>query len=167
MIPYSPNERYQFIENALLAEDNLLSVRELCELASVSRSGFYYWRGNKDKIAKREARDLADFSLILQAYNHRGFKKGARSIQMRLLRLKPAVRMNLKKIRRLMDKYGLRCPIRKVNPYKKMLKNAHESRICKNILDRKFENYGPRKVLLTDITYIPYINNQKKCLPIW
>lgn len=112
MIPYSPNERYQFIESAFHAENNLLSISELCELASVSRSGSYYWRENKDKISQREARDMADFKLILQAYSYRGYKKGARSIQMRLLRLKPAVKMNLKKIRRLMIKYGLQCPIR-------------------------------------------------------
>lgn len=30
------------------------------------------------------------------------------------------------------------------------------SRIADNLLERKFTEYGPRKVLLTDITYIPY-----------
>ena len=38
-----------------------------------------------------------------------------------LLHRDPAVIMNLKKIRRLMDKYGLMCPIRKANPYRRMV----------------------------------------------
>ena len=28
--------------------------------------------------------------------------------------------------------------------------------VAENLLERKFTEYGPRKVLLTDITYIPY-----------
>lgn len=32
-----------------------------------------------------------------------------------------------------------------------------------NILDRKFREYGSRKVLLTDITYLPYDKGSKRC----
>jgi hypothetical protein len=39
---------------------------------------------------------------------------------MSLLHRNPPVVMNVKKIRRLMDKYGLSCPIRKANPYRRM-----------------------------------------------
>lgn len=63
--------------------------------------------------------------------------------------------MNLKKIRRLMGKYGLACPIRKANPYRRMAKAMKSDAIAANLLNREFEKYGPRKVLLTDITYIP------------
>ena len=41
---------------------------------------------------------------------------------MRLLHLDPPVVMNIKKIRRLMRKYGLFCPIRQANPYRRMAK---------------------------------------------
>lgn len=70
--------------------------------------------------------------------------------------------MNLKKVRRLMNKYGLFCPIRKPNPYKKMMKALEESTVAPNLLERKFREYGPRTVLLTDITYLFY-NNHQKC----
>lgn len=60
-----------------------------------------------------------------------------------------------------MNKYGLVCPIRKANPYKRMAKAIKTNHIAENILDRKFTEYGARKVLLTDITYIPY--NEKHC----
>lgn len=71
-------------------------------------------------------------------------------------------KMNLKKVRRLMKKYGLFCPIRKSNPYKKMMKALEESTIAPNLLERKFREYGPRAVLLTDITYL-YYESHRKC----
>ena len=69
--------------------------------------------------------------------------------------------MNRKKIQRLMRKYNLKCPIRKPNPYKQMLKAIEISTVADNLLERKFKEYGPRYVLLTDITYLFY-GNQKK-----
>ena len=73
---------------------------------------------------------------------------------MRLLH--QGIRMNLKKIRRLMKKYSLLCPIRKANPYRRTAKELHTNAVADNRLKREFRKHGPRKVLLTDITYIPY-----------
>ena len=69
--------------------------------------------------------------------------------------------MNLKKIRRLMRKFGLRCPIRQRNPYKEMMRNLQTSHVAPNVVNRDFRSRGPRKVLLTDITYLFY--SDKKC----
>ena len=73
---------------------------------------------------------------------------------MRLLRHDPPVVMNLKKVYRLMRKYGLKCPIRKANPYRRIMKALKESNYAKNILNREFKEHGVRSVLLTDITYL-------------
>lgn len=70
--------------------------------------------------------------------------------------MNPPVLMNVKKIQRLMRKYGLHCPIRKANPYRRMAKALKTDTIADNLLNRQFKEHGPRKVLLTDITYIPY-----------
>lgn len=94
--------------------------------ANVSRSGYYRWAAAAESRARRVAQDQNDFALILQAYNHRGYAKGARSIYMRFLRLETPVCMNLKKIRRIMNKYGLKCPIRKANPYRWMLNAVNQ-----------------------------------------
>ena len=75
---------------------------------------------------------------------------------MGLLHLNPPVVMNIKKIRRLMKKYNLFCPIRKANPYRRMAKAIKTNNYADNLLQREFECYGPRYILLTDITYIPY-----------
>jgi len=133
---------------------NTLTVCELCKLAGISRSGYYNWKRSESNRRKREQQDQADFALILNAYNYRGYAKGARSIYMRLLH--QGIRMNLKKIRRLMKKYGLLCPIRKANPYRRMAKAIRTNAVADNRLNREFREHGPRKVLLTDITYIPY-----------
>lgn len=68
---------------------------------------------------------------------------------------------NLKRIRRIMKKYGVFCPIRKANPYKKMMKATQEHRVLPNLLNRNFKQNTPGKVLLTDITYLFYGQGKK------
>ena len=68
----------------------------------------------------------------------------------------PPVVMNVKKIRRLMKKYGLVCSIRKANPYRRMASAIKTNNVADNLVQREFEKYGPRMILLTDITYIPF-----------
>ena len=148
--------KFEVIHSIVSQEGNLQNVKELCAIAGVSRSGYYNWVASADKRAVKEARDRADFEIILQAYQFRGYDKGIRGIYMRLLHLDPPVVMNLKKIQRLMRKYNLFCPIRKANPYRRMAKAMKTDSVFDNILNREFETHGPRKILLTDITYIPY-----------
>ena len=147
---------FEIIHQTLQQSDNRLSVSRLCEAAGVSRSGYYAWEKAAPLRKKREAEDRADFELIIQAYGFRGYDKGARGIHMRLLHLETPVNMNIKKIRRLMKKFNLVCQVRKANPYRRMAKAIKTSNYASNLLNRQFEAYGPRIVLLTDITYIPY-----------
>ena len=146
--------KYAIIQEMTRRDNNMLNISWLCEAACVSRSGYYRYLETENLRQQREEEDRKDFLVILEAYRFRGYKKGARSIYMRLLHLKPPVHMNIKKIRRLMKKYGLFCPIRKANPYLRMAKALRTSNVAPNLLNRKFEMHGPRTVLLTDITYI-------------
>lgn len=146
--------KFEIIHNATCRDNNVLSIAKMCELAKVSRSGYYEWLAAEPYRQKHEESDRADFDLILEAYKYRGYAKGARSIYMRLLHTN--VTMNLKKIRRLMHKYGLKCPYRGPNPYRQMAKALKTNTIFPNKVDRKFLAGGVRKVLLTDITYIFY-----------
>ena len=134
--------------------DNRLNVKELCAIAGVSRSGYYEWLKAEPLRQKREEQDRADFNKILEAYKYRGYDKGGRGVQMRLLRRDPPMVMNLKKVYRLMRKYGLKCPIRKANPYRRIMKALKENNYAKNILNRGFKEHGVRAILLTDITYL-------------
>ena len=115
----------------------------------------------QQRTEKGRTKDRTDFEIILKAYNHKGYSKGAKGIYMNLIHQEPPIVMNLKKIRRLMKKYNLICPIRKANPYRRMAKALKTSNVAENLLNREFTKYGPRKILLTDITYLPY--NGKLC----
>ena len=148
------NAKYAIIEQMMHRDNNMLNVRWLCETAGVSRSGYYHYLKTSDLREQREQHDREDFELILAAYKHRGYDKGARGIYMRLLHMAPPVNMNLKKIRRLMKKYGIFCPIRKANPYRRMTKALKPGAVADNLINREFEKHGARTILLTDITYI-------------
>ena len=148
--------KYGLIHEAVRQDGNLLNISALCRIAGVSRSGYYAWLDAAPLRQSREETDSADFALVKQAYEFRGYQKGARSIYMRLLHLDPPVVMNIKKIRRLMRKYGLFCPIRQANPYRRMAKAMKTSHVAKNEINRQFRSYAPRKALLTDITYLFY-----------
>jgi transposase InsO family protein len=152
------SSKYAIIREMTQRKDNILNIAWLCDAAGVSRSGYYHYLRTESLRQDREGQDRSDFLLIMEVYNFRGYKKGARSIYMRLLHMDPPIHMNIKKIRRLMRKYGLRCPIRKVNPYRRMARALKTSHVAPNLLNREFETRGPRAVLLTDITYI--INKQ-------
>ena len=145
----------------ITAENNQLTVKTLCEIVGVSRSGYYNWVASEENRIKKEEQDRKDFEIILEAYKYRGYNKGARGIYMRLLHMESPIIMNIKKIRRLMKKYKLFCPIRQANPYRRMANALKTNNVADNLLERKFKEYGPRKVLLTDITYIKY--SDKTC----
>ena len=104
--------KYGLIHEAVRQNGNLLNISAPCRIAGVSRSGYYAWLDAAPLRQSREETDSADFALVKQAYEFRGYRKGARSVYMRLLHLDPPVVMNIKKIRRLMRKYSLFCPIR-------------------------------------------------------
>jgi len=140
-------------------------VSYLCEIAGVSRSGYYNYFSlrSKEQREKRDAEDEIVKETILKAFNFKGRKKGARQIKM-TLEGRYNITYNLKRIRRIMMKYDIVCPIRRANPYKKMIKATQEHRVLPNLLNREFKQEVPGKVLLTDITYLYFGKGQKAYL---
>ena len=151
-----PANIFEIIYDITSKEDNVLTVSERCQMCNVSRSGYYRWIKAEETRKRKEEKDREDFDLILKAYMHRGYDKGAKGIHMQLLHMDPPVVMNEKKIRRLMKKFNLNCPIRKANPYRRMAKALKTSNYSDNLVNREFEKHGPRAILLTDITYLQY-----------
>lgn len=143
---------------------NLLNISWLCETSGVSRSGYYQWLNAIDTRKLKDEQDRRDFEIILEAYKFRGYDKGSRGIHMRLLN--QGIQMNRKKIQRLMKKYGLKCPIRKANPYRRMVKAMKTDIVSANLVNREFEKHGPGKILLTDITYLFYNHGSKAYLSV-
>ena len=120
----------------------------LCELAGVSRSGYYKWLEQADEPEK----DYDDYLKIKKIFDKGKGKYGWRTIKMRL------PEMNHKKIQRIMRKYELITKVRRKNPYKMIMKKNLEHRTFPNKLQREFHQLTPLKVFCTDITYIPLCN---------
>lgn len=140
-------------------------VSHLCLITKVSRSGYYNYFSESGRKSRenREQRDEVSRQHIDIAYNFKRRKKGARQIKM-TLQGQYGINYNLKRIRRVMKKYGIFCPIRKANPYKRMMKATQEHSVLPNLLNRNFKQNLPGKVLLTDITYLFYGNGKKAYL---
>lgn len=99
MMDIPANAKYAVIRETLLRTDNLLSVKQLCSLADVSRSGYYHYLSTEGERQRRERQDQEDFRRIVEAYQFRGYAKGARGIYMRLIHMNPPMIMNIKKER--------------------------------------------------------------------
>ena len=137
-------------------------VSYLCKVAGVSRSGYYNYfsissqeqrkqKNNQDEIVKE---------IILKALRFRNRKKGARQIKMTLVGHFQVV-YNLKRIRRIMKKYEIVCPIRKANSYRRIMQATKEHSIMPNLLNRKFKQGIPGKVLLYRILPIYFMEKVK------
>lgn len=140
-------------------------VSHLCKVAGVSRSGYYNYFSVSSQEQRKQKSDRDEIlkETILKALRFRNRNKGARQIKMTLAGQFQVV-YNLKRIRRIMKKYEIICPVRKANPYKRMLKATKEHRIVPNQLNREFKQNTPGKTLLTDITYLVYGKNQRAYL---
>jgi transposase InsO family protein len=123
-------------------------VSILCDLADVSRCGYYKWLKHADLPDK----DYDDYLKVKNIFDDSKGKYGWRNVKMRLKA------MNHKKIQRIMRKYDLITKVRRRNPYKAIMKKRLEHRIFPNKLQREFNQVVPFKVFCTDITYIPFQN---------
>lgn len=122
----------------------------LCAIAGVSRSGYYKWLKNADTKEK----DWDDYLCIKEIFEKGKSKYGWRTIHMKLKA--KGITMNHKKIQRIKIKYHLFTKVRRINPYKALMKKTDEHRIFENKLDRNFTQANPRQVFCTDITYLPF-----------
>lgn len=125
----------------------------LCSITNVSESGYYLYLREKEQ---RNRKDEKDYLLIKKVFDNKKGKIGARTIKMRLE--DDGIVMNLKKIRRIMNKYGLACKIRRVNKSRVSLMKNKENIFVKNLLNREFKQYTPHHYASTDITYIRHQN---------
>ena len=135
-------------------------IKMLCNIALVSRSGYYKWLNNFNKN-----KDRKDYLLIKEIFNKSKKKLGWRPIQMRL-KSDYGIIMNHKKIKRIMREKNLIVKIRRKNPYRMMAKKTQLHCTFDNILNRDFHQVIPGKVLCTDITYIDYSLNRKAYLSV-
>nr|WP_261797522.1 IS3 family transposase [Bacillus sp. COPE52] len=164
-ITLPPSQKFILIRSVIMKYNLRNMVSHLCKVAGVSRSGYYNYFSVSSQEQRKQKSDRDEIlkETILKALRFRNRKKGARQIKMTLAGQFQGV-YNLKRIRRIMKKYEIFCPVRKANPYKRMLKATKEHRIVPNQLNREFKQNTPGKTLLTDITYLVYGKNQRAYL---
>lgn len=133
-------------------------------MAGVSRSGYYRWLSCASARARREKADYEQHLLIRDIFQKKYRKAGWRVIKMNLER--QGVTMNHKKIRRLMQKYGLVARVRRRNPYKWLAKATQEHTTAPNVLQRRFYQGTPYRVFSTDVTYLHDGRGQRSYLSI-
>jgi putative transposase len=86
------------------------SVKDLCKFLGVSRSGYYRYLARKNKLGK----DKEFEEKILYIYRLRNKTYGYRRIQAELMRLY-GLRVNHKKVLRIMQKLGIASEKRSMN----------------------------------------------------
>lgn len=146
------SERFELIPQ-LEASDATLNISAACEALEVSRRGYYDWLAAAPLRAEREVEDLVAKELIEQALSYRGFKKGTRQI-VDCLKRTQSVTMNRKKVQRLMRKYRLIQKPKRKRPYH-VFGTDGLPKVAPNTVNRNFHRGLPRKVLSTDIAYLP------------
>jgi putative transposase len=96
-------------------------VSYLCEVAGVSRSGYYNYFSEtaQNKRKEREASDEVVRINILKALNFKKRSKGKGSRQIKLILLNEfGINYNRKRISRVRRKYEIKCKVRGSNPYR-------------------------------------------------
>lgn len=150
-------ECYFLIAEAIVYNSNL-SLEKLCKKFGVSRSGFYLWKNRSVNPRDEEA-----LHLISTIFNEKKQRSGARTIKM-ILERKHKIVMNLKKISRIKNKYGLETIIRRRNKYRYVAKGGADHQFVPNLLRREFNPGQVDRVYSTDITYLNFGNGQRAYL---
>lgn len=143
-----------------MSENKSLCLTELCKLAEVHKSSFYYWKKNGYNQALKDEDDL---EIIRAIFEKSRAKAGIRTIVMEAQR-EFGVRINPKKVARIKKEYGLITRIRKKRPIRYGLDKIFSHAKKKNILDRKFAPKRTDKVYCTDITVLHYGQGRKAYL---
>lgn len=123
----------------------------MCNLLNMTRQNYYKYRNTIDK-------DYYDYLEIKRVFEEGKELYGARRLKKAIL-IQTGWIINLKKIRRIMNKYGL-----KVKYHKVFRKNTNKARLEENVkpnlIKRNFKADKPNQKWSTDITYI--IHNGKR-----
>lgn len=129
----------------------------------IPRSTYYEILSNEFygvSLINKLKQDEDDIEIIRRVLGYKGFEKGIRQVYMLLPRLTDK-QFSIHKIRRLMNKYGIRTTIRRPSKNRKAMKELIERNKKANLLMRKFKLHRPNEVRLTDVTYLDYGDHKR------
>jgi len=132
------------------------SVQPLCEIAGVSRSGYYKWGKRQKHPSQKQLEDEQLKIKIEECHKKRKGIYGYRRVKVWLKR-KYKLNINHKRVQRLMREMGICAVIRKKRPY---YGKKEPYVISDNHLNREFHASKPNEKWVTDSTYLIF-NGQK------
>ncbi len=137
---------------------NGLSITQCLHMFGVSRSGYYAWierrkDGKGSLAAKNESLNKLK-EKFRQIVRKLGYVPGKRTFQTYLWR-EFNVSISVKRCKRIMQSMNLMANQPRKDAYKHQATHDHEYASPPNAVKQKFY-IGPRKVVLTDITYLYY-----------
>ena len=120
----------------------------MCDLLSVSRSGFYAWR--RRAVSLREIGNEELIGRILEVYEEGKGEYGSPTICQTLRQM--GYQVNHKRIARLMRAVGLRA--KTVQRFKHTTVRCKDRHASPNLLNQNFHVDRPNRVWISDITYV-------------
>jgi len=137
------------------------TTRRILEKIGMSKSTYYEFLNNENygRSAERKARkDAEDILLVRQVVAYKGYQKGYRQVYM-MMESVTGQRMSIHRVLYLMRLDGIRTTIRRPSKNRKAMRELMERNGHPNLLDRRFTQYRPNQVRLTDVTYLDYGND--------
>lgn len=127
----------------------------LCEIAKVSKSGYYKWKKRKANLSEKQKKDQFIMSKILECEQDPDINGSFGYPRVRIwLKQKYGLQINHKRVYRLMKKMGIQAKIRKKKW--RYFGIQEQSAVAKNHLNREFSATKPNEKWVTDITYLTF-----------
>lgn len=133
-------------------------LRWLLQIADVSRPGYYKWLKNREHLSIRRLENQEIKQHILAIHKLRPYYGYFRMV---IALGHEGYNVNHKRVYRLMKELGIQAVIRKKRRYF----GQEPSYTHPNRLERNFKATAPNQKLATDVTYIPF-NNQNFYLSV-
>ena len=138
------------------AHEKGLSVAHACRLMGLSRSTFY--ASQKTTPAQIKTDELAE--KISEVQNSCFFTIGRRRMGA-VLHKRYGIEVCETTLQRVMSRRGLTARIRQVRKAKPCAGKATRQQLPDNLLNREFQADRPMHRLVTDVTYVPYFENDE------
>ncbi|UOE75676.1 IS3 family transposase [Parageobacillus thermoglucosidasius] len=135
------------------------SIQLLCEIAGVSRSGYYKWVKRQERPSQKQLEDEQLKEKIKECHEEGKGIYGYRRVKVWLKR-KHKLDINHTRVQRLMREMGIRAVIRKKRPY---YGKKEPYVISDNHLNRDFHASKPNEKWVTDITYLIFMGKSSIC----
>lgn len=129
------------------------SVKELCSVYEVSRSGYYKWKNRKGALNRYDIRHMK-IDYLVDDIHSKHPSQGYRSIADTIFN-EHNLRFSDYSVMKSMQRLNIKGFVRK---QKNSSPEGEEHKKFPNILNRNFNADKPMKKIVTDVTYIKYKN---------